>query len=563
MLSCTGYRCVCVLPLLVGLPLFAQQNDSKGGAANKAVEEKMIYGEAKADEAPPGVIPRQPAITSMYPQDARPGQTVEFSVRGEFLDGVNRVEFESPDVTGKVIAADFTTARVRVTIDPNAESGQRYFRLFSRRGATNLLVFRLTRWPEFKEIPADGSLEKATPVSVPSLTSGILHADMSGMAAWGEEADLYRFHAHKGQRLRFTVFGVRNIGTRTGMPQTNADLSLTLLRADGRQVSWDEGRFVWDSYLDQTFPEEGDYIAAITVTRAPTTVVMVYPKYEPAFYQLAIGNAPQLWNVFPIGAQRGHEVELELRADFMPPNPKLILQSHGLEGTIQKTPDAGVYRLKLRSAPDASLGQHHITVRDDSGTTAPLRFVLGDLPENLESEPNDSREQAQLLNWPVTVNGRMDHKADQDWYRIDVKAGQKLSLGIEAEQTGGSMMDATLTLADAKGKVLKFVDDGPRVGLVLLRDPKLTWTFAEAGSYYVKIENAYRQFGPDQIYRLTVREPRPDFELVLPADHIGKLDPPDRFSVPQGGKVQFTMNLNRQDDFDDPVKLEVKGLPPA
>ena len=412
MLSCTGYRCVCVLPLLVGLPLFAQQNDSKGGAANKAVEEKMIYGEAKADEAPPGVIPRQPAITSMYPQDARPGQTVEFSVRGEFLDGVNRVEFESPDVAGKVIDAGFTTARVRVTIDPNAESGQRYFRLFSRRGATNLLVFRLTRWPEFKEIPADGSLEKATPVSVPSLTSGILHADMSGMAAWGEEADLYRFHAHKGQRLRFTVFGVRNIGTRTGMPQTNADLSLTLLRADGRQVSWDEGRFVWDSYLDQTFPEEGDYIAAITVTRAPTTVVMVYPKYEPAFYQLAIGNAPQLWNVFPIGAQRGHEVELELRADFMPPNPKLILQSHGLEGTIQKTPDAGVYRLKLRSAPDASLGQHHITVRDDSGTTAPLRFVLGDLPENLESEPNDSREQAQLLNWPVTVNGRMDHKAD-------------------------------------------------------------------------------------------------------------------------------------------------------
>ena len=109
---------------------------------------------------------------------------------------------------------------------------------------------------------------------------------MSGMAAWGEEADLYRFHAHKGQRLRFTVFGVRNLGTRIGMPQLNADLSLTLLRADGKQVAWDEGRFIWDPYLDHTFDEEGDYIAAITVTRAPTTVVLVYPKFEPAFYEL-------------------------------------------------------------------------------------------------------------------------------------------------------------------------------------------------------------------------------------------------------------------------------------
>ena len=155
----------------------------------------------------------------------------------------------------------------------------------------------------------------------------------------------------------------------------------------------------------------------------------------------------------------------------------------------------------------------------------------------------------------------MDHKADQDWYRVDVQPGQKLSFSIEAENTGGSLMDATLTLTDDKGKTLKFADDGPRVGLTLLRDPKFTWTFKEGGAYYLKVESTYRQFGPDQIYRLTVSAPRPDFELSMPALHISKTDPPDRFSVPQGGKTTFTVNLKRIDDFEEPVKLELRGLP--
>ena len=336
----TGLRLLPAMLCLAAPALWAQENESKSA-----------YGNKPAGQPPEAVTMRQPAMTSIFPMSGKPGQTVEFTVRGEFLDRANRVDFECSDVTGKVIEAGFTAVKVRATVAAGAESGPRYFRLITPRGATNLLVFRISNWPHWSKKPGDGSLDKATPVTVPSLTSGILHADMSGMAPWGEEADLYRFHAKKGQRLRFTVFAVRNVGTRPGLPQLNADLSLTLMRADGHQLIWDEGRFIWEPYLDYTFEEEGDYIAAITVTRAPTTVVVVYPKFEPAFYQLAIGNAPQIWNVFPAGAQRGREIEVEMRADFMPPNPKLLLASHGLDGTIQKTADPGVYRLKLNRPP--------------------------------------------------------------------------------------------------------------------------------------------------------------------------------------------------------------------
>src|SRR5579864_6391934 len=153
------------------------------------------------------VLERRPMISSVFPLSGRPGKTVELAVRGEFLDGANRVEFENRDVTGSVLSSTYTTAKIRVSIAGSAEPGPRYFRLFSPRGGTNLLLYRLTKAPEAVEIPGNGELEHATPVTVPSLISGALHADMGGMAPWGEEADLYRFHARRGQRVQFNLFG--------------------------------------------------------------------------------------------------------------------------------------------------------------------------------------------------------------------------------------------------------------------------------------------------------------------------------------------------------------------
>jgi hypothetical protein len=39
------------------------------------------------------------------------------------------------------------------------------------------------------------------------------------------------------------------LGARNG---TNADVSLAILYPDGREVVHDEGRFIWDPYLDHT-----------------------------------------------------------------------------------------------------------------------------------------------------------------------------------------------------------------------------------------------------------------------------------------------------------------------
>ncbi len=184
-----------------------------------------------------------------------------------------------------------------MAVSPEALPGPRRFRLVSERGVSNTVLFRVSRWPTPVEKEPNDDLDSPMPVVAPSLISGRLQTD--------QDVDLYRFHAKAGERLQFNVLGARN--------GTNADVSLAILYPDGREVAHDEGRFIWDPYLDHTFEAAGDYIAAITLTRMPAGG----QSRSDLNYQIAIGHSPFFWSVFPMGARQGSSSELTLRGDFL------------------------------------------------------------------------------------------------------------------------------------------------------------------------------------------------------------------------------------------------------
>jgi hypothetical protein len=84
------------------------------------------------------------------------------------------------------------------------------------------------------------------------------------------------------------------------------------------------------------------------------------------------------------------------------------------------------------------------------------------------------------------------------------------------------------------------------------RDSRLTFTAPADGSYLVRVSDV-RGFGGDRfVYRLTVREPKPDFEVRL-AD----VNP----TVARGSGRRLTFTADRRDGFDDAISIDVAGLP--
>ena len=114
----------------------------------------------------------------------------------------------------------------------------------------------------------------------------------------------------------------------------------------------------------------------------------------------------------------------------------------------------------------------------------------------------------------------------------------------------------SLTLTDSNGKELKRQDDGEGlIGIGAVRNPKIDWEFKEAGVYYVKVESLVRHFGPDQNYRLTVRESLPNFTISAASD---------RHNARRAAKSRRSpYTFREKEGFDGEVQLEARNLPPC
>lgn len=91
-------------------------------------------------------------------------------------------------------------------------------------------------------------------------------------------------------------------------------------------------------------------------------------------------------------------------------------------------------------------------------------------------------------------------------------------------------------------------DGGPGFG----KDSYLTFTAPADGDYLVRLRDVRGFGGDDYAYRLTIREPRPDFRLSVA---------PRNPNVPRGGTIPITVTAFRMDGFDGPITLSLANLP--
>lgn len=212
--------------------------------------------------------------------------------------------------------------------------------------------------------------------------------------------------------------------------------------------------------------------------------------------------APTLTMPFPMGMQRGTTLDLVLTGTNLA-GPTGLYTSFPAKVTIptddKNGTDNAKLRVRLEVPADAPIGYHQIRLATTRGISNLRLFCIDDLPQVLEVDTNRNKTTPQQVPVPCVVAGRIDAET-ADYYKISVKAGQRVTIDVLGRRLGG-LLDPELSIYDAKTmREIAHQNDSPGCQT----DARLTYTFKEAGDYLIEVRDVLNRGGPDYPYRLRI-----------------------------------------------------------
>lgn len=473
-----------------------------------------------------------PHLAYVFPPGGQRGTTVEVSVRGRDLQGASEVRVSGKGVTASVVevlkpaekpktpkrldaSENPDIVRISVTIAADAEIGQRDLRLITPAGASNRFRFVVGQVPELKEVEPNSTKDEAQSLeSLPVLINGqILQAD----------TDFFRFTAKAGQTLVCEVQARKVLPYIADAVPGWLQSSLTLYDSGGNELAYvDDFHLKPDPVLIYNVEKDGQYLIEIKD--------VLYRGREDLIYRLSIGVLPYITHIYPLGGRRDSTVLVELGGVNLP----------------AENVDVAI--------PTDSPPLRHVQLSHNGLRSNVLPFGVGDMREEHEAEPNDSMAQANRIEMPVTINGRIRQSGDTDYFILSAQAKQELVMEVKARRLD-SPLDSILTLLNPKGRQLAENDDtvDPAEPLITHHaDSRLVYTFPSAGDYILRVRDVQGKGGDEYAYRLLIAPPRPDYALLVT---------PDNPRVGQGGTAALTVSALRKDGFSGEIKLSVQDLP--
>jgi hypothetical protein len=183
------------------------------------------------------------------------------------------------------------------------------------------------------------------------------------------------------------------------------------------------------------------------------------------------------------------------------------------------------------------------------GKTNPVPFLVSELEQITEKEPNGTPEQATRVNLPCGINGRIGKPRELDHYVFAAKKGKAIRFEVKARRFGTllqSGLDSVIDIMTPKGAVLASNDD------LFGKDAGLVFTPTADGDYILRIRDLNSKGGPTFVYHIEADWARPDFSLRCDGD---------KAMLAPGSRTAWYVHVTRSNGFAGPVAVEVKGLP--
>jgi len=418
---------------------------------------------------------------------------------------------------------------IEITVDPDAQPGRRELRLRTATGLTNPMVFEVAMLPEVRELepnndqaypPLPGlakvaNLPKDKPLELPVLLNGQI---MPG------DVDRFRFRARQGQKLVIDAHARSLIPYLADAVPGWFQATLALYDARGREVAFvDDYRFNPDPVLLYQIPQTGEYELEIRDS--------VYRGREDFVYRVAVSEQPFITQMFPLGGPAGVKTVASVDGWNLE-TTELPLDTQSGGATIRQT-----------------------ACRSEELLSNCVSYAVDTLAECDEVESNDSAGEAQLIEMPKIINGRIDRPGDIDVFRFEGRTGEKIVAEVYARRLN-SPLDSLLRLTDATGSVLAWNDDYVLkeshlytniAGLMTHHaDSYLLAELPSDGTYYVHLADSQNHGGQVHGYRLRIAVAQGDFALRVT---------PSSLSMRAGGLATLDIHALRKDGFDGPIEV--------
>ena len=505
-----------------------------------------------------------PDLSRLNPPAARAGETLNVSLYGSNLEELTALRFTHPGITAERVTQPpdefFPEPRpvgtsFSVKVAEGVPPGTYEARVVSYLGISTARAFVVAP-VDSNEVAEEGdhsTRDKAMPVDVNSIVKGDVPS---------RGIDWYRFTAKAGQRVLLEVVAERIDSRMDGM--------LIVYDSESREVSRNREVYGRDPFLEVSAKKDAEYFLAVSD--------ILYRGGAEHFYRLSISDRSHIDFVFPPAGEPGSTKTYTLFGRNLP-GSKLSdmvsldgkqLESLQVEITLPKV--ATTPRSFHPGEPRQGLLRGFDYRVDNSNA---VRIGFSTAPVVLE----DSILDMQRVDVPCELAARFDKPNDEDVYRFKTQNGKTYCVESVADRMM-SRVDTYLVLhkvtktADGSETLTDVSENDDMTSFFRVdgkgsinrdtTDSSIVFTADHDGEYQVTVVNQFGNGSAAAIYRLAIREPVPDFDLLatferpLPTNRTGYSQTP---TVRQGATAGVLINVPRQDDFAGDIVVTAEDLP--
>lgn len=578
-----------------------------------AVYESSTGKGVMTPRAPAPAKPMKPELTRITTPGIHLGGQTVVTISGKNLTADLKVHTSHAGITGQLVAGSIKpgSAQLSLTTSAAVARGAHEVWLTGAGGeSARLKVYA----DELKPVVTQSADFKSAPMAVPAFP----------ISLWGTltetgQHDAYRFHAKAGEEIVFDL-AVSQVGSQAKAPTLEImDMRQTVLAVNRGLDSGSDPLLAW------TAPAEGDYLVLVSNTtldgsmdhtyrlnigalpfvtalipltaqvgqEAAVTLIghhltgketlKVRPSKEGTL-NVPVGDNTIRFRTQPVlrVSTLPHAVEQDAGTGVSQAQP--LVAPVTVNGRLQSTGDVDHYSFEAKqgqtwiietlAAQAGSPADTKVEVLQPDGQPVPrlLLQAVRDSYNNFRSVDANNPD-IRLQNWEeMELN-------EYVWFSGDVMRIVRMPRGPDGGcffYVGGGMRRAyfdTSATAHPLDEPCYVVQPHP-IGTALVpnglpvftvnhtnddsgdrklgRDSRLTFTAPADGRYVVRVADTRGWGGTRYVYALSIRQPEPDFSLKLSG-----MNP----TVAPGSAIGFSFRADRKDNFDDPIQIDIAGLP--